>query len=89
MLCHGKPPGRSGHRLLRGPCLVIASAPNQRLGTSHHAHPCEQTGRMLAELGSFLDLCTVHLNLEDRHYHPALERRRSGTTAAIAEANPT
>lgn len=46
-----------------------------------------QTKRVLTELSSFLDLCIVHLNLEDRHYHPALERRRSGSSAPIAEAH--
>jgi hypothetical protein len=46
-----------------------------------------QTESALAELGSLLDLCSVHLNLEDRHYHPALERRRSGSSAATTEAH--
>jgi len=46
-----------------------------------------QTESVLADLGNLLALCNVHLKLEDRHYHPALERRRSGSSAAIAEAH--
>jgi hypothetical protein len=57
-----------------------------RLGSTSPGNGA-QTERVLAELGSFLELCTVHLQLEDRHYHPALERRRSGSSVAIAQAH--
>jgi hypothetical protein len=46
-----------------------------------------QTAQLLADLGGLLDLCTVHLNLEDRHYHPALERRSPGSSEANAETH--
>jgi hypothetical protein len=57
-----------------------------RLGSTSPGNR-EQAEHLLAELRSFLALCTVHLKLEDRHYHPALERRRSGSSAAIAGAH--
>jgi hypothetical protein len=58
-----------------------------RLGSTSPGDDGTHTERVLAELGSFLDLCTVHLNLEDRHYHPAPERRRAGASAALADAH--
>ncbi len=84
MLCPGKPP-RSGHRPLRGPCLVMRQRAEPAPGPSHHADLCEQTGRMLAELGRFLDLCAVHLNLEDTWVENVAAFRASTPIAAAFE----
>ena len=39
----------------------------------------------LDELERQLDLAALHLVLEERHYHPALETRKPGTSARLAE----
>lgn len=57
-----------------------------RLGTTSPADGAQTQG-VLLELGSFLELCIVHLSLEDRHYHPALERRSTGSAAALSRAH--
>ena len=44
---------------------------------------CETAGA-LAQLRTLLGLCRMHLELENRHVHAAMEARRPGSTAKIA-----
>jgi hypothetical protein len=54
----------------------------QRLGAISPGDRAQTEGA-LAELEDLLVLCLLHLGAEDGFYHPALERRRPGSTTSL------
>lgn len=66
-----------GLRFAHGKVLAL-------LATTSYADRSSVEGA-LDELERQLDLAALHLALEERHYHPALEARRPGASARLGE----